>query len=349
MLNFCLLAVFFNVDLPSSRENTSIKSVSKDKFLSELPRINLEFEIRDIDDLHQAQLLIPVTSEDRAVGHKLHSCQLLSGTKETVKFPVEMSALINANISKKIVYGLQVIDKNGYITGETFSLQIRQGSIDLDVNRDGVVNIFDLILVSQHIGKQVQPDADPNPDVNGDGIVTITDIILVSSALSAEAAAPSLQAQLDHYSTENGEPLIRATDVQRWLTQAEQLNLGVLPKHRKGIAVLKQLLEILMEMEAIPVETALLVNYPNPFNPETWIPYQLAKPADVTLTIYDINGRVMRDLDLGHQRAGMYHSRSRAAYWDGRNAQGEPVASGVYFYGLKAGDFSATRKMLIRK
>ena len=96
-------------------------------------------------------------------------------------------------------------------------------------------------------------------------------------------------------------------------------------------------------------ETALLPNYPNPFNPETWIPYQLAKPADVTLTIYDIKGPVVRALDLGHQRAGIYHSRSRAAYWDGRNAQGEPVASGVYFYTLKTGDFSATRKMLIRK
>ena len=99
----------------------------------------------------------------------------------------------------------------------------------------------------------------------------------------------------------------------------------------------------------VPETTALLPNYPNPFNPETWIPYQLAEAADVMLTIYDIYGRVVRDLDLGHQRAGTYHGRSRAAYWDGRNAQGEPVASGLYFYTLKAGDFTATRKMLIRK
>ena len=98
-----------------------------------------------------------------------------------------------------------------------------------------------------------------------------------------------------------------------------------------------------------PKETALLSNYPNPFNPETWIPYQLATPADVALTIYDIQGRVVRDLDLGHQRAGMYQSRARAAHWDGRNAHGEPVASGLYFYTFKAGEFTATRKMLIRK
>ena len=99
----------------------------------------------------------------------------------------------------------------------------------------------------------------------------------------------------------------------------------------------------------IPDKTALLTNYPNPFNPETWIPYQLAKPAEVTLTIYDIRGVVVRELKLGHQAAGMYHSRSRAIHWDGRNNIGEQVATGVYFYTFKAGDFTATRKLLIRK
>ena len=104
-----------------------------------------------------------------------------------------------------------------------------------------------------------------------------------------------------------------------------------------------------LDRNPIPEQTALLSNFPNPFNPETWIPYQLSEQADVTLTIYDINGRVVRDLDLGHQPIGIYQSRARAAYWDGRNVQGEPVASGVYFYTLTAGDFTATRKMLIRK
>ena len=99
----------------------------------------------------------------------------------------------------------------------------------------------------------------------------------------------------------------------------------------------------------MPEATTLLANYPNPFNPETWIPYQLAEAADVTLTIYDIHGRVVRALNLGHQPAGIYKSRARAAYWDGRNAVGEPVASGLYFYTFTAGDFTATRKMLIRK
>ena len=99
----------------------------------------------------------------------------------------------------------------------------------------------------------------------------------------------------------------------------------------------------------IPNQTGLLTNFPNPFNPETWIPYQLAKPAEVTLTIYDIRGVVVRELKLGHQPAGFYHNRSRAIHWDGRNAFGEKVATGVYFYTLKAGNFTATRKLLIRK
>ena len=99
----------------------------------------------------------------------------------------------------------------------------------------------------------------------------------------------------------------------------------------------------------IPTEMVLLPNYPNPFNPETWIPYHLAAPAKVTISIYAADGRLVRTLDLEYRPAGVYQNKSRAAYWDGRNEVGEPIASGVYFYTLSAGDFSATRKMLIRK
>ena len=98
-----------------------------------------------------------------------------------------------------------------------------------------------------------------------------------------------------------------------------------------------------------PDKTALLSNYPNPFNPETWIPYQLAKSADVTLTIYNMRGVVVRELALGYKSAGYYTSKNRAAYWDGRNNLGEKVAAGVYFSTFKAGDYTAKRKMIIRK
>ena len=99
----------------------------------------------------------------------------------------------------------------------------------------------------------------------------------------------------------------------------------------------------------IPSETALLANYPNPFNPETWIPYQLAAPAEVALTIYDMNGGAVRRLEMGHQPAGCIRTEAVRLYWDGRNGRGESVASGIYFYTLKADEFTATRKMLIRK
>ena len=99
----------------------------------------------------------------------------------------------------------------------------------------------------------------------------------------------------------------------------------------------------------IPAKTELLLNYPNPFNPETWIPYRLAEDANVTLTIYDLSGGVVRRLNVGHQVAAAYERRDKAIYWDGRTEFGERVASGIYFYHLSAGDYSAARKMVILK
>ena len=203
-----------------------------------------------------------------------------------------------------------------------------------DVNRDGQTNILDLVLVAQHLGGAAP--ADSQVDVNGDGTVNILDLVVVAQHLgeSTGAAAPSRlvrDSKLD--------PLI----IQAWIAQAHAENDGSLA-FQQGIANLQRLLALI-----IPKETSLLANYPNPFNPETWIPYQLAQDSEVALTIYAADGRIVRTLALGQQSAGMYHSKNRAAYWDGRNAVGEPVASGVYFYTLTAGEFTATRKMLIRK
>ena len=200
-----------------------------------------------------------------------------------------------------------------------------------DVNRDGIVNILDLVSVSANFGKTGQNIA----DVNGDGIVNIVDLVKVAAALGTRAAAPSLHLQTL--------AMLTAGDVEKWITQAQQLNL-VDATSQRGIRFLEQLLDSLT-----PKETSLLANYPNPFNPETWIPYQLAKDADVRLHIYAVDGTLVRTLTLGPQPAGIYQTRSSAAYWDGKNEVGEPVASGVYFYTLSVGDFSATRKMLIRK
>ena len=200
-----------------------------------------------------------------------------------------------------------------------------------DVNGDGVVNIQDLVLVAGALGQTGVNRA----DVNDDGVVNIQDLVLVAGALGSEAAAPSSHPQLLASLT--------AAEVEGWLTQAGQMALTD-PAYQHGITVLEQLLAALT-----PKETVLLPNYPNPFNPETWIPYHLAHAADVTFTIYDTKGVLVRQLDLGHQPAGYYTDRAKAAYWNGRNESGESVASGVYFYQLRAGDYTALRRMVILK
>ena len=203
-----------------------------------------------------------------------------------------------------------------------------------DLNNDGVVNIQDLVLVASQFGT-TGPSA---ADLNGDNTVNIQDLVLVANALGNAAAAPTAK-----------QPT--AALVNTWLQLAQQNAPDTvttsLPEgfsYARGIQVLEQLARALT-----PETTALLANYPNPFNPETWIPYQLAKPADVTVSIYASDGNVVRMLALGHQAAGMYKNRTHAAYWDGKNELGESVASGLYFYTLTAGDFSATRRMLILK
>ena len=205
-----------------------------------------------------------------------------------------------------------------------------------DVNRDGLTNILDLILVGQDIGRSRPTNA--RTDVNKDGKRNLSDLILVAQhlgELTGISAAPSIIAI--------GNMRLDPAMIQVWIAQAHVEDDGSLA-FQQGIANLQRLLTLL-----IPERTALLANYPNPFNPETWIPYQLAEPADVTLRIYGVNGVLVRTLNLGHQPAGLYHQRNRAAYWDGKNEVGEAVASGVYLYTLTAGDFMRTRKMLITK
>ena len=177
-----------------------------------------------------------------------------------------------------------------------------------------------------------------------DGVVSILDLILVAGMFDGAAAAPSTQPQVPDTLT--------AVEVQGWLINARDLEVRD-PIIKRGFLVLEQLL-----VSLTPTETELLANYPNPFNPETWIPYRLAEDAFVTLTIYDLSGRVVRTLDVGHRIASAYENRSKAIYWDGKNDLGEQVASGVYFYQLRvgnsrseteAGDYAATRKMVILK
>ena len=205
-----------------------------------------------------------------------------------------------------------------------------------DVNKDGKTDILDLIIVGQDLGKAKATNA--RTDVNKDGKRNISDLVLVArhlGELSGISAAPSVLAV--------GDMRLDPAIIRGWISQAQIENDGSLA-FQQGIANLQQLLALL-----IPQKTVLLTNYPNPFNPETWIPYQLSESTEVTLRIYSVSGTLVRTLHLGHQPAGIYQSRSRAAYWDGENELGESVASGIYFYTLRAGDFIGTRKMLIMK
>ena len=205
----------------------------------------------------------------------------------------------------------------------------------LDVTRNGSVDVNDLVEVARNYGKTVAGGANRNADVNSDGRVDINDLNEVARALDARAApglSPEKAADLP----------FTAKEVQGWIRDAKATGIDA-----HDITVLEQLLSAVMRTP--PKKTVLLANYPNPFNPETWIPYQLSEAAEVTVTIHASDGKRVHLLELGQVPAGIYQTKGSAAYWDGRNALNEPVASGVYFYTLTAGDFSATRKMVIRK
>ena len=207
------------------------------------------------------------------------------------------------------------------------------GSNNYDVNGDGTVDSMDVDALIVAVAAGV---TDAKYDVNGDGKVDIFDVSAVSSKRDDGAAsAPTLlgtklsivqidrlQEQIDLLMASND----RSPDAMRILTYLHQL--------------------IVM---ARPEKTQLLANYPNPFNPETWIPYELATDTTVKITIYNTHGVVIRTLELGHQSAGYYTGRDRAAYWDGRNAVGEQVASGIYFYQFETDEMSSMRKMVILK
>ena len=200
-----------------------------------------------------------------------------------------------------------------------------------DVNGDGTVDNTDAALVAGAMNTD-----NAQYDVNGDGTVNFLDLLLVFDNRDADAAgAPTVVG-------------MQLSAVQIDVIE-EQIDLLIAtgdrsPAAMRTLVYLQQLIAT-----ARPEKTQLFANFPNPFNPETWIPYELATDTDVRITIYNAQGVVIRTLQLGQQSAGYYTDRERAAYWDGRNAFGEQVASGVYFYQLETDDMSALRKMVILK
>ena len=212
-----------------------------------------------------------------------------------------------------------------------------------DVNEDGTVDALDSALVTAALGQSGAAIIDPRTDVNGDGTVDNADVLLVTSNLDGGVGgAPSAKNLLSQLDAATLRTLDRAT-LETYLNQLRLESDGSL-KYRDAIALLESLLAVLR-----PTETRLLANYPNPFNPETWLPYELALDSTVEIFIYDARGVLVRHLEFGHQPAGYYVVKSRAVYWDGRNSTGERVSSGIYFYQLRAGSISQLRKMVILK
>lgn len=228
------------------------------------------------------------------------------------------------------------LDRNTEYTTSLPDARLRVGPRRVtDVDGDGTVSILDMILVARAFGLfTTEKPGDSYEDINGDGIVNITDLVLVAQEIAApvdnDPAAP-----------------ISPELIQQWIDLAWTEYDGSFA-FQKGITTLENILMALQSEKTEP-RTALFANYPNPFNPETWIPYQLGVPTEVVLTIRTTTGSIVRTLPLGHQSAGVYKTPNRAAYFDGKNDLGEPVTSGTYFYTLTTGDFTATRKMLIRK
>ena len=201
-----------------------------------------------------------------------------------------------------------------------------------DVNKDGRVDNTDAGLVIDALGT-----SNAAYDVNGDGAVNFLDVVLVFDNRDDNVAgAPTIVG-------------VKLSAVQLDIIQ-EQIDLLIATNDRSPAALRTLVyLQQLLVTETRPEKTQLFANYPNPFNPETWIPYELATDTHVRITIYNTQGVVIRSLQFGHQSAGYYTDRDRAAYWDGRNALGEQVASGLYFYQLETDAMSSMRKMVILK
>ena len=249
------------------------------------------------------------------------------------------SANLDGSMIKNVVEGLISPSKLAIggantatiTTAKKATTPAKKDNAKYDVNGDGTVDNTDASLVSAGFDT-----GNAKYDVNGDGMVNFLDLLLVFDNRDDNAAgAPTIVG-------------MRLTAIQIERIE-EQIGLLIATNDRSPAALrtlvyLQQLL-----VTARPEKTQLFANYPNPFNPETWIPYELATDTHVTITIYNTQGVVIRTLQFGHQSAGYYTDRDRAAYWDGRNALGEQVASGLYFYQLETDEMSSMRKMVILK
>ena len=220
-----------------------------------------------------------------------------------------------------------------------------------DVNWDGSVNLVDVILVARGYGEEIAEPKVYSPDVNGDGAVDIHDLAEVGVYLGKSEPPEAPSKYIPTVDQLVGLETLRNV-YQEAKRQSHQLTGESLIGLEKSLHALESFPpfstgRILPEEPSPPAPNILFQNFPNPCNPETWIPYSLTSDSSVTIRIYSASGQLVRELALGHRPAGTYTSRSAAAHWDGENSEGEKIVSGIYFYTIRAGDFAAIRRMLV--
>ena len=256
-----------------------------------------------------------------------------SGTLITITF-----AAIGAGESYIRIQNIRLPDPNG----AQISATTTDGSVTVteyppwDVNQDGRVDVFDLVIVGQYFGQTITTPPEHNPDVNRDGKVDVFDLVLVGQHFGEVYSAAAPPGNIWSLSAEQLPVLVKLYNVMEHSPNSDQNFLAV-----------RKLLHKLISSANEISETRVFQNYPNPLNPETWIPFQLAEDSEVIIRIYSATGQLIRFLDLGHRAAGLHVTKGRSAYWDGRTDAGESVSSGIYFYNIQTAGYSTTRKMMV--
>ncbi|MCZ6677549.1 MAG: T9SS type A sorting domain-containing protein, partial [Candidatus Poribacteria bacterium] len=261
-----------------------------------------------------------------------------AGTYRNFSVPGDYTVIVNADN----------LDGGADPVQTTITVPGASVSAPWDVDGNGRVEVFDLVIVGSNFG---QSGPGVRGDVDGNGVVDIFDLVQVGSHFgeSTTPGAPPLMSVRSHsfekQRRSSGEDVRSYESLQQALSQLESMS-----NSSRGVIIARDVLRAwFANVMPVVTETKLHPNYPNPFNPETWIPYQLASDAAVEISIYDVRGALVRRLDFGHQPAGYYTAQDKAAYWDGRSETGEWVSSGLYFYHLRAGHFTAVKRMVIRK
>jgi hypothetical protein len=272
--------------------------------------------------------------------------ELENGAETTVSWQIQVAEEPTVSYS---VMRIQPISDNSLTMVEFIPVSISPLYGDVSGNKE--ITAYDASLILRVVVGILKLDDPEYPDltldkadVTGDGTVSALDAALVLQY--------TVGLITDFPRTLAGAPVLDAKNESKLLTEAIE-KLSAVPLDKEGQEVLESLKRLIAKQlrtaDAVVLSTALFQNFPNPFNPETWIPFELAKEANVTISIYNAKGQLIHTLNLGERKAGIYVTKDKAAYWDGRNSAGEKVANGLYFYTLQAGDFKATRRMVIVK